>query len=167
MVSLSPPDWRTPEANGASDPTDMAEVVLETTTGLIGSPTSDARLRLLLSFLSPNCKITHEFLLRAGSSRKRWTLSGGVEEVDATAAGLAPELTGLLCDSPRLRNALSSLSPAVLKKSDQGYTLDVDAVKSIHRDLPTESLIFWKTQALIVSYRACPWKYIEPRLVPS
>lgn len=145
----------------------MAEVASETIARLVGSPTSDARLRLLLSFLSPNCKITHDFLLRAGTSRKRWTLCGGVEEVDATAAGLAPELTGLLSDAPRLSNALSSLSPAMLKKTNQGYTLDIDAVKSIHQDLPTEALIFWKTQALIVSYRACPWKYIEPRSVPS
>lgn len=145
----------------------MTEVASETTARLDGSPTSDARLRLLLSFLSPNCKITHDFLLRAGTSRKRWTLCGGVKEVDATAAGLAPELTGLLSDAPRLSNALSSLAPAMLKEIDQGYTLDMDAVTRIHRELPTEALMFWKTQALIVSYRACPWKYIEPRSVPS
>jgi len=165
MVSLSPHEWMNSEASGGSEPTATAGVASETSAGLNGSTAGDARLGLLVSFLSPACKITHDFLLRAGSPRKRWTLHGGVEEVDATAAGLATELTGLLSDSPRLSNALSSLSLALLKESDQGYTLDMDAVNIIHRDLPTEALVFWKTQALIVSYRACPWKHIESRSV--
>lgn len=84
--------------------------------------------------------------------------------MDATTSGLSPELTGLLSDSPRLSTALST---AVLKKSDQGYILDADAAKRVREGLATETLTSWKTQALIVAYRACPWKYIEPRLVFS
>lgn len=150
-----------PEFGGGCEPTRKAEVTSEKSAGFNGSTTGDARLALLLSFLSPACKITHEFLLRGGSSRKRWTISGGVEEVDATTAGLAPELAGLLSDTPKLINALNSLAPAMLKQQDQGYTLDIDAVKSIHQDLSAEALVFWKTQALIVSFRAIPWKHIE------
>ncbi|KAI7782432.1 NB-ARC domain [Diaporthe eres] len=135
-----------------------------TSAGLDDSTIEDTRsLGLLLSFLSPSYKITHDFLLRGGSPRKRWTPDGGIEEVDAITAGLSPELTGLLSDPPRLSNALRALSTTVLKTSDQAYILDAEAAKRIHQDLSTEALASWKTQALIVAYRAFSWKYIEAR----
>lgn len=124
-------------------------------------------LRFLLSFLSPSHPITHDFLLRGGSLRKRWTRDGGIEEVEATTSGLSAELTDLLSDSPRLGKALSLLSMTALRKTDQGYMLDEEAVKQIRQNFPTHALTFWKTQALIVAYRACPWKYIESGSVVS
>lgn len=164
-ASLSTRDRTVTEISGGSEPTNAAEVASKTSVDLNDIITDDSRsLGLLLSFFSPFSPITHDFLLRGGSPRKRWTRDGGIEEVDATTSGLSPELTGLLSDSPRLSTALST---AVLKKSDQGYILDADAAKRVREGLATETLTSWKTQALIVAYRACPWKYIEPRLVFS
>lgn len=158
-------DRTIPEVKRGSEPTKAAEVASKTSAGLNDFTTDDSKsLELLLSFLSPSYSITHDFLLRGGSPRKRWTRDGGIEEVDATTSGLSPELTGLLSDSPRLSTALST---AVLKKSDQGYILDADAAERIRQGLPTEVLASRKTQALIVAYRACPWKNIEPRSVFS
>lgn len=162
---LSTRDGTVTEVNRGSEPTNAAEVASKTSAGLNNFTTDDSRsLGLLLSFFSPSYPITHDFLLRGGSPRKRWTRDGGIEEVDATTSGLSPELTGLLSDSPRLSTALST---AVLKKSDQGYILGADAATRVHQGLSTDTLTSWKTQALIVAYRACPWKYIEPRLVFS
>lgn len=162
---LSTRDRIIPEVNRGSEPTNAAEVAPRTSADLNDVTTDDSRsLELLLSFFSPSYPITHDFLLRGGSPRKRWTRDGGIEEVDATTSGLSPELTGLLSDYPRLSTALST---AVLKKSDQGYILDADAAERIRQGLPTEVLASWKTQALIVAYRACPWKNIEPRSVFS
>lgn len=164
--SLSPRDGRSPEASAGSELTNAAEMASKTNAGLDDVTTEDARsLGLLVSFLSPSYRINHDFLLRGGSLRKRWTPDGGIQEVDATTAGLSPELTSLLSDPLRLRNALSALSTTVLKESDQAYILDAEAAKRIRLDLSTEALASWKTQVLIVAYRACPWKYIELRLV--
>lgn len=165
-VSFSKRDGSNPEVSAGSKPTDAAEMASNTSAGLDDSTIEDTRsLGLLLSFLSPSYKITHDFLLRGGSPRKRWTPDGGIEEVDAITAGLSPELTGLLSDPPRLSNALRALSTTVLKTSDQAYMLDAEAGKRIHQDLSTEALASWKTQALIVAYRAFSWKYIEARSV--
>lgn len=167
-VSLSTGDGRSPEVSAGSEPTNAAEMASKTSAGLDDSAIEDARsLGLLLSFLSPSDKITHDFLLRGGSLRKRWTPDGGIEEVDAITAGLSPELTGLLSDPPRLSNALHALSTTVLKKSDQAYILDPEAAERIREGLSKEALASWKTLVLIVAYRACPWRYIELRSVFS
>ncbi|KAG6367498.1 hypothetical protein INS49_001688 [Diaporthe citri] len=162
-VSLFTGDGSSSEVSAGSEPTNAAEMGLKTSAGLGDLTTEDTRsLGLLVSFLSPSYKITHDFLLRGGSPRKRWTPGGGIEEVDAITAGLSPELTGLLSDPPRLSNSLRALSTTILKRSDQAYILDVEAAKRIRRDLSTEALASWETQVLIVAYRACSWKYIEP-----
>lgn len=85
--------------------------------------------------------------------------------MDATTTNLSPELTRLLSDPARLSHALSALSTTILKEADNGYILDAEEAKRIRQDLATEALSFWKTQALIVSYRAFTWQYIEPRSV--
>ena len=166
IVFLSPRDGRSSEVSGGSEPADATEVASKTDSGLNGLTTEDGRfLSLLLSFFSPSCKITHDFLLRGGSPRKRWTPDGGNEEVDASTTNLSPELTRLLSDPARLSHALSVLSTNVLKDVDHSYILNTEEVTRIRQDLATEALNFWKTQALIVSYRAFPWQYIEPRSV--
>lgn len=165
-ASLSTRDGSSPEVSAGSEPTNAAEMASKTSAGLDDSAIEDARsLGLLLSFLSPSYKITHDFLLRGGSPRKRWTPDGGIEKVDAIAAGLSPELTGLISDPPRLSNALRALSTSILKESDQAYILDAEAAKRIREGLSTEALASWKTQVLIVAYRACLWRYIEIRSV--
>lgn len=85
-------------------------------------------------------------------------------KLGAVPAGLAPELYNLLSDIPRLDNAFHelNLSSAVLKNSDQTYTLDEIVASRIRERLSTENLSFYNHQALIVAYRAIPWKYIEP-----
>lgn len=161
-------NMRSSEDSGGPELTKNAGEAPKTSPGSDGLVIKRARsLALLLSFFSPSYEITHDFLRRGGSPRKRWTPDGGIEDADAIKAGLSPELTDLLSDSSRLENTLSVLSSTVLKKSDQGYFIDAEASTRTHQDLPTEATTFWKTQALIVAYRACPWKYLEPTSVFS
>ncbi|KAK2600710.1 hypothetical protein N8I77_010225 [Diaporthe amygdali] len=163
-TSLSLGDGKRLEDGGVSASRRSAiEGAFRTSTRLDGWASEDARiLGLLVSFLSPFHQLTHEFLHRGGSPRKRWALDGSITEVGATTTSLSPELTRLLSDSARLSHALDDLSTAFLKKSNQAYFLNDQAVSRIHQDLSTNALLFWKTQALIVAYRASSWKYIEP-----
>ncbi|KAL2276404.1 hypothetical protein FJTKL_00918 [Diaporthe vaccinii] len=127
------------------------------------TPAGDAEiLARLVSFLSPVQKLTHDFLTRGGSRRRRWAVNGSTEETDALSAGLTPELAHLLSDHDRLSRALDQLSGSILETLDQGYVLNEDTAGRIRQDLSPEESLFWKCQALITTYRAIPWKYIEP-----
>ncbi|KAL1876258.1 hypothetical protein Daus18300_002886 [Diaporthe australafricana] len=168
MTSISPRDGENSEASDRRATPRNVQVTSKTIAGLNGFSAEDARIiELLVSFFSPSHAITYDFLLRGGSPRKRWTPDGGIEETDATAAGLSPELTSILSDHARLSHALNDLSTIVLRKSAQDYILDEEAASRIRQDLPSDAQLYWKTQALIVAYRAIPWKYIEPRSVSS
>ncbi|KAF4471402.1 hypothetical protein FALBO_1686 [Fusarium albosuccineum] len=120
-------------------------------------------LLVLVAFFSPCDKIPLDLLVRGSTPRKRWTTDGTIETVDAIQIGLVPELIELLANTPKLGNAFDELcqSSALLKHPDGTYHLNEDMSARIHRSLSPESLSFWRQQALIVVYRAVPWKYIE------
>lgn len=150
----------TPSQRGPS------KVASGTNTGQFALHNEDSRnLGTLVSFLSPSHELTHDLLHRGGSPRRRWTVRGDVEEVDATLAGLSKEITRLLSDSQRLSSALDDTSTTVLKKSDHGFALDETVVSRVRQSLSEEQISYWKCQALIVAYRAVSWKYIESRSV--
>ncbi|KND92895.1 hypothetical protein TOPH_02403 [Tolypocladium ophioglossoides CBS 100239] len=73
-------------------------------------------------------------------------------------------MVSLLSDTLRLGNAFHELdqSSTVSKNSDQTYILTVAIAGCIRESLSPEHLSFWREQALIVAYRAIPWKYVEP-----
>ncbi|RSL49133.1 hypothetical protein CEP53_009263 [Fusarium sp. AF-6] len=110
-----------------------------------------------------------DLLSRGAAPRKRWTTLGGIEEVDAVHTGLAPELRSLLSDDKRLESVFDGLglSSVVSRDHDQNYTLDETIASHARESVPAEDFPFWRCQALIVSYRAIPWKYIEPHSTPS
>ncbi len=120
-------------------------------------------LLVLLCFLAPSAKIPLDILFSGATPRKRWNVHGEIEETDAIHAGLAPELGSLLSDIPRLSNAFHELNllSALSKNSAQTYTLDEAVATRACKSLPPEHFSFWKRQALVVTYRAIPWKYIE------
>lgn len=120
-------------------------------------------LLVLLSFLSPCEKIPMNLFVRGSTPRKRWTVEGKIEVVKATRVGLASEMVDLLSNAQRLTVAFVELcrSAAVLKYPDETYHLNEDMSARVHRSLDPDSLPFWRRQALIVAYRAIPWKYIE------
>ncbi|KAJ4259591.1 hypothetical protein NW762_007521 [Fusarium torreyae] len=120
-------------------------------------------LLVLLSFFSPCEKIPLDLFVRGSTPRKRWTIEGKIDLVDATKVGLTPGLVDLLADDQRLARAFGELcqSAAVLKYSDETYHLNEDMSARVHRSLASYTLPFWRQQALIVAYRAIPWKYIE------
>jgi hypothetical protein len=121
------------------------------------------RLLLLLSFLAAE-EIPVDLLVRGATPRRRWDIQGEIEGVDALRAGLDPELGSFLSDTLRLSNAFFELDllSAVSKNSGQTYTLNEAVAGRIHESLPPEHRSFWRCQALVVAYRAIPWKYIEP-----
>jgi hypothetical protein len=120
-------------------------------------------LLVLLSFFSPCEKIPLNLFVRGSTPRKRWTVEGKVEFVDATRVGLASELMDLLSDAQRLTQAFGELcqSAAVLRYPDETYHLNEDMSARVHRSLASDTLPFWRQQALVVAYRAIPWKYLE------
>ncbi|KAF4969791.1 hypothetical protein FZEAL_10165 [Fusarium zealandicum] len=141
---------------------------LEAVSGSLQDETSsrseDASILLVLvSFLSPYDKIPLELLVRGSTARKRWTAEGEIESVEAIQAGLSADLIDILSDVQRLGSAFGELYQlsAVWKHPDETYHLNEDISARIHRGLSPENLLFWRQQALIVVYRAIPWKYLE------
>jgi hypothetical protein len=120
-------------------------------------------LLVLLSFFSPCEKIPLNLFVRGSTPRKRWTVEGNIEFADASRVGLASELVDLLSDAQRLTRAFDELcrSAAVLRYPDETYHLNEDMSARVHRSLAPDTLPFWRQQALVVAYRAMPWKYIE------
>lgn len=135
-----------------------------------GVHSEDAKLLLLLlSFLSTSDKIPVN-LFRGAVPRKRWNAQGKIEEVDAVHAGLAPELRSFLSHTPRLSNSfheLDLLSAISKNHHDQTYTLDDALASRVRERLRLEDHSFWRCQALLVAYRAIPWKYIESTYVQA
>ncbi|QGI96355.1 hypothetical protein CEK26_009424 [Fusarium fujikuroi] len=121
-------------------------------------------LLAFLSVLAVSERVPLDLLSRGASPRRRWNTRGEIEEVDAAAAGLDPELYSLLSGSSKLRDAFHELelSSAVSKNMDETYNMDEIAASRIRERLSPETLLFFRSQALIVAYRAIPWKYIEP-----
>ncbi|EDU40707.1 hypothetical protein PtrSN002B_006043 [Pyrenophora tritici-repentis] len=133
---------------------------------ILGSSTiisADANtLLLLLSFLSPNDPVPLDLLSRGATPRKRWTAYGEIEEFSAEKSGLSPELSSLLSDDSRICDAIAELKRrSVVTESEQMYTADEEVASQLRASLSVESRTFWKYQALIATYRAFPWKYLE------
>ncbi|KAF2787055.1 hypothetical protein K505DRAFT_354071 [Melanomma pulvis-pyrius CBS 109.77] len=120
-------------------------------------------LLIVLSFFSTSEKIPLDLLPRGAAPRKRWTEQGVVVQVDAIRDGLVPELCSLLLDMPRLSEALQELesSASIVLDSKEIYTLNEAVANCVCKKLSAEHFSFWKCQALIVTYRAVPWKYLE------
>jgi hypothetical protein len=129
-----------------------------------GIHSEDANLLLiLLSFLSTPEKIPLDLLFRGATPRRRWTVQGEIAEVDAVVAGLNPEISSLLSNISRLEEAFFCLElSSTVSKFEQTYTLDEAIACRIREGLSPEHHSFWRHQALVIAYRAIPWKYIEP-----
>ncbi|KUI67647.1 hypothetical protein VM1G_11470 [Cytospora mali] len=59
----------------------------------------------------------------------------------------------------RVDKALDNLSSNVSRTSNTTYKVDETIASRVRDSLPADQLSFWKTQALIITYRAVPWKY--------
>ncbi|KAG5743179.1 hypothetical protein H9Q70_014112 [Fusarium xylarioides] len=139
--------------------------VSESFPGSSSGYSDDASILLaFLSVLAVSDKVPLDLLSRGAAPQRRWNMRGEIEEADAVATGLAPELCSLLSDSSRLNDAFYELelSSAVSKNRDDTYNVDETVASRINERLLPENLLFFRSQALIVVYRAIPWKYIEP-----
>ncbi|PNP78863.1 hypothetical protein FNYG_07728 [Fusarium nygamai] len=139
--------------------------VSESFPGSSSGYSEDASILLaFLSVLAVSEKVPLDLLSRGAAPRRRWNMCGEIDEVDAVAAGLAPELYGLLSHSSRLSDAFHELelSSAVSKNIDETYNLDETVASRILQRLLPVNLLFFRSQALIIVYRAIPWKYLEP-----
>jgi hypothetical protein len=121
-------------------------------------------LFVVLSFFASCEKIPEDLLIRGSTSRRRWNWCGEIEEVAAIEAGLISELGSLLPDTARLNVAFHELMQlsAISEVSSHVYMIDNDIATRVHESLCPEMITFWSEQALILTYRAIPWKYIEP-----
>ncbi len=119
-------------------------------------------LMALLCFFAPQ-KLPVDLLLGGAAARRRWNREGGIETAEACHVGLAPELAGLLSDPRRLGDAFAELdlSSAVSTNPDGSHGLDGELAARIRDSIPPELGAFWRRQALILAWRAVPWKYLE------
>lgn len=125
----------------------------------------DSKLLLTVISMFASSQFSLQILSLGANPRKRWTEQGQIAEV--ACADLAPELKDLLSDVSTLRQAVDELerSSVVTKISDDRYTLDAATGASILTTLPPEIRQFWRQQALVIIYRAVPWKYLESAYV--
>ncbi len=147
--------WKAPSIAAAS----------EGLPGLVGIHSEDPKLLLVLLCFLASSEIPLDLLFRGASPRRRWSENGEIEETDALYTGLQSELVHLLSSIPKLSNAfgeLVSLS-AISRISDQTYVVDRAILACVTDSLPPGLHSFWRLQALIIAYRAIPWKYLEPR----
>ncbi|EPE06738.1 hypothetical protein F503_03165 [Ophiostoma piceae UAMH 11346] len=129
-------------------------------------------LFIVLSHLAVKEPVPPVMVLRGASSRKRWTQAGEISNTEATDVGLAPELASFLSDATRLDDAFRELGrcqhvgtaePGAVRRLEDGlYCIDEAAARRLSDQLSSALLTFWEGQALIVAYRAIPWKYLEP-----
>jgi hypothetical protein len=72
-------------------------------------------------------------------------------------------LAELISDPQRLADAFSELglSSAVSRSADGTHTADGALAARIRDSMPPELRLFWRRQALIVAWRAVPWRYLE------
>lgn len=129
-----------------------------------GEYSKDTNILLtFLSFLSIPDKVPLELLIRGSTARKRWSAEGRVEEWEADRNDLSQELCTLLSDTSRLQSSFDelTLSSAASDNGDGTYTLDKSIQDTATANLSAEAISFWKCQALVVAYRAIPWKYVE------
>lgn len=119
-------------------------------------------LLALIPALSTTDNIPIDLLIRGASPRKRWGPDGQIEEIDATHAGLAPEVVSFLSDPQRLRPVLNEVSRLSVKEQWPGILVaDKPAFDNVWEKLSANQRIFWSRQALILCYRVIPWSYLE------
>lgn len=123
---------------------------------------------LLMCFLAPS-SISMDLISRGATPRKRWNKYGKIDEMDATHVGLDPDLRILLSAKPRLSDAFLELgrSSIVSKQPDCTYVVDESIAPRVCANMSAKQISFWRCQALVVAYRAIPWKYIEPPINPN
>jgi hypothetical protein len=126
--------------------------------------TDENLLLILLCFF--NEQVSLDVLSRGASSRRRWTRQGENENTGPSSMGLATDLQLLLSDHTRLDIAAHELEKhSAITKNNETYTVISVIRNHIIDQLPHQLHSFWRLQALIISYRAVPWKHLEPMYV--
>lgn len=148
---------------GQSSYVGQATLASDIVSGLSHIRSGDANiLLLLLSFLSTSETVPLDLLFRGATPRKRWTAQGNIEDLGALHSSLSPELERILSDFSRTCNAIDELKRvSAVSDSNQVYSVNAEVATRVRASLSTELTIFWRYQALIVTYRAIPWKYCE------
>lgn len=136
---------------------------------VVSEPTNT--LLMLLCFLAPSVQVSLHHLHLGTASRKRWDTRGEMEEVEAVRAGLSPELLRLLDTPSVLATSLEELCRVnvvgkVPGNSDM-YALNEVLRARIRDSLPLDLQTYLRSQALLLTYRAVPWKYLEPKYVDA
>jgi hypothetical protein len=140
------------------------EAVSEALPPLKGTCSEEGKILFaVISFLATGEKVPKELLIRGSSWRKRWNRYGEIKEAAAIDAGLVSELSHLLSDTVRLNDAFRELLQlsAVSEVSNDIYMIDSGVAARVRERLCSEIIAFWEAQALMVAYRAIPWKYLE------
>lgn len=166
-ISRSPTDNPTPAPNTNRCIGHLWKAVSEATSSKIlpGLITDDSKLLLILLCFLADSDISVDLLYFGATPRKRWTEEGGIVEMGAHYIGLMPNLERLLSDRPRISNAFNELHgmAAIAKNANGGYVLDAATRARILGTLPSPNHRPWRQQALLLTYRSVPWKYLEPR----
>lgn len=129
---------------------------------------SDADMLLrLLCFFAPSHDIPVEMLRLGTSLRNRWTKEGSTA---TRKSSVHHNLAAFISDEIRTDAALQALVElgVILFATVNGhktYKIRPRLIEETLAKLESDCIKFWKQQALLVSYHAITWKYIEPRYV--
>jgi hypothetical protein len=90
-------------------------------------------------------------------------MQGEVEKIDAKTCNHSSDVLSLLSDAPRMETAIgmSECLSASNFSSGRTYSVKREIACGVRDALHREQTDFWMLQALIVAYRAIPWKYLE------
>ncbi|KAL0764103.1 hypothetical protein CaCOL14_013430 [Colletotrichum acutatum] len=104
-------------------------------------------------------------MLRSGTApRCRWSKEG---DVVCRQSSVHPHLVSFINDQTRLEDAIDKLTEkryieCTTTDGLKMYRLLPNGSSKALDGLDQESASYWKRQALLVSYHAIPWKYLEP-----
>jgi len=164
LLANLPPPWMAAAETAASET--AASRPPSITVSRVPAP-DDSTLLLTLACMLADHEFSLDILSRGAAPRERWTEQGEVGEMAASYAGLADDLCSFLSDPSRLRRAVDELERAstFARTSDNVYTLDASVRARVLAELAPDVACFWRQQALIVTYRSIPWKYLESAYV--
>ena len=151
--------------NDASDWKNRSEAAAsEAEPRLLGNNSGNPTLLLvLLSFLDSS-QLTKDVLHRGGTSRKRWSECGEIEEVTAIQAGLVHEVVALLSNNMELDSALTKLlaiSAIQMEPGQSAFTLDDQVKARVSERLSGVLRSFWRRQALLLISHGFPRPYLD------
>jgi hypothetical protein len=124
---------------------------------------ADAKLLKILLCCFAEAEIPVRCIMHGACPRRRWDENGEIGHSNPADYGLQPDLIRI-CSS-YLHPTLTCLraAKAIVMVSDCTLKVDEQIRKETRNSLTSEEISFWSRQALFLTCRFIPWKYLDTR----